>query len=215
MDAIVLTSLILTMLLVLVDFYYSFQSKKMLESKLTETKAEMVMASRPLLVARAVIHESAVTYEADIVSPPKGAHTPDGQPVTSHFSHFELFNAGNSPALDLEILLLDEQKNVLQGETLGFLRNNEQALTFVPGKLEPHKNYFLVCEYESTRSRIIQTWYQTWLPFTPVKGLMSGKINVSVSELDFKDVGITERIDVFKANKKLAGNREDSLPAAP
>ena len=213
-DTIVLATLILTMLLVLVDFYYSFQSKKMLEAKLTETKAELVMASRPLLVARAVIHESTLIYESDVVSPPKGTHNPDGLPVTSHFSHFELFNAGNSPALDLEILLLDEKENVIQGETLGFLRNNEQALTFVPVKLEPQKNYFLVCEYESTRSRAIQTWYQTWLPFAAVRGLMPGNINVNVSELDFKNVSISERIDVFKANKQLAGNRDSSLPTA-
>ena len=212
MDAIVLATLVLTMLLVMVDFYYSFQSKKMLEAKLSETKAEIVMASRPLLVARAVIHESALAYESDIVSPPRGTRNPDGLPVTSHFSHFELFNAGNSPALDLEILLLDEEKKVLQGETLGFLRNNEQALTFVPAKLEPQKNYFLVCEYESTRSRVIQTWYQTWLPFTVMKGLIPGTINVNVSELDFKDVTTSERIDVFKANKKLAGNLRKSLP---
>ena len=199
LDAIVLTTLVLTMLLVLVDFYYSFQAKKMLEAKLTETKTELVMASRPLLVARAVTHESAMTFESDIVSAPKGTHTPDGLPLSSYFSHFELFNAGNSPALDLEILLLDEKKAVLQGETLGFLRNNERALTFVPAKLEIQKEYYIVCEYESTRSRVIQTWYQTWLPFTPVEGMTKNTVNVNVSELDFKEVTSAERIDVFKA----------------
>jgi hypothetical protein len=91
---------VLTMVLVLITLYYAIKSKKQLEKTLEETKAEVAMsASRPLLVIRAVVHEAATTYETDIVSAPKGAQTSDDRPLTSHFSHFELFNAGNSPAL--------------------------------------------------------------------------------------------------------------------
>jgi hypothetical protein len=196
-----LITAILTLILVISSLYYSVQSKKQLEKTLAETNIEMAMASRPLLVIRAVVHEVATAYVADIVSAPKGTHDPAGNRITSHFSHFELFNAGNSPAIDLEILLLNSEKKVLQGETLGFLRNNEQALTFVPIMMETKKPYFLVCEYESIRSRVREVWYQTWLPFTPVEGLTKGTINVNVNELDFKDVSISERIDFFKAKQ--------------
>jgi hypothetical protein len=61
-----------------------------------------------------------------------GTKTSDDRPLTSHFSHFELFNAGNSAALGLQISLVNDEKVILQSESLGFLRNNEQALSFVP-----------------------------------------------------------------------------------
>jgi hypothetical protein len=160
----------------------------MLETKIEETKSELVMASRPLLVARAVVHEKATTYEHDTSSAPVGTKTSDDRPLTSHFSHFELFNAGNSAALGLEISLVNEEKNVMQSESLGFLRNNEQALSFVPIKLKTQKTYQLVCEYDSIRSRERKIWYQTWLPFTTAEGTTKNTINVKVGELDFKEV---------------------------
>ena len=193
---------VLTMVLVITGFYYSIQSKKQLQKNLEETKDEVAMASRPLLVIRAVVHEAATTYQADIVSAPKGALKSDDRPLTSRFSHFELFNAGNSPAIGLEISLMNAEKVVLQGETLGFLRNNEQALTFVPIELEQHKTHYLVCEYESIRSRVRTIWYQTWLPFTTIDGMAKGMINVNVGELEFKEVSITERLDASRTKEK-------------
>ena len=180
-----LITAVLTLILVITGFYYSFQSKKQLEKNLEETRSEVAMASRPLLVIRAVVHEAATTYMADIVSAPKGAQKADERPLTSHFSHFELFNAGNSPAIGLKISLMNTDKVIVQGETLGFLRNNEQALTFVPIRLEQQKTYYLVCEYESIRSRVSKIWYQTWLPFTSEDGAAKGTMNVNVGELDF------------------------------
>jgi hypothetical protein len=183
-----LITAVLTLVLVITGFYYSIQSKKQLEKNLEETRSEVAMASRPLLVIRAVVHDAVTTYVADTVSAPKGAQKADDRPLTSHFSHFELFNAGNSPAIGLEISLVNAEQIVLQSETLGFLRNNEQALTFVPIKLEQHKTYYLVCVYESVRSRISKIWYQTWLPFTTIDGMAKGMMNVNVGELDFKEV---------------------------
>ena len=197
-----LITAVLTLVLVISGLYYSIQSKKQLEKNLEDTKTEVAMASRPLLVIRAVVHEAATTYVADIVSAPKGAQKSDDRPLTSHFSHFELFNAGNSPAIGLEISLMNAEKVIPQSETLGFLRNNEQALTFVPIKLELHKTYYLVCEYESVRSRVSKIWYQTWLPFMAIEGMVKTIINVNVGELEFKEVSITERLDASKTNEK-------------
>jgi hypothetical protein len=193
---------VLTLVLVITGLYYSIQSKKQMEKTLEETKNEVAMAARPLLVIRAVVHESATTYESFVVSAPKGAQTSDDRPLTSHFSHFELFNAGNSPAISLEISLMTAEKTVVQSETLGFLRNNEQALTFVPNKLEPHQTYCLVCEYESIRSRIRKIWYQTWLPFATTDSPARSMINVDVGELEFKELSITERLSAFKTSAK-------------
>ena len=187
-NIVVLVSVFLTVIVLLINFYYSYHSKKTLEASIEETKSELVMASRPLIVARAVVHEKATTYEHDTVSAPVGTKTCDDGPLTSHFSHFELFNAGNSAALGLEISLVNEEKVVLQSESLGFLRNNEQALSFVPIKLETQKTYHLVCEYDSIRSRERKVWYQTWIPFTAVEGATKNTINIEVGEMDFKEV---------------------------
>jgi len=202
LDTILLVTLALTLVLVLVDFYYSYQAKRMLEVKIEETKTEVMMASRPLLVARAVFHEGATTYEHDTLAAPMGAKTSDDLSSAYHFSHFELFNAGNSPAIGLEISLMNEEKVVLQSESLGFLRNNEQALSFIPIKLETQKTYYIVCEYESIRSRVREIWYQMWLPFTTVESAAKKTINVNVGELDFKEVSITERIDALRTREK-------------
>ena len=76
-SVVVIATMALTLVLIGVNFYYSYQAKRMLESKIEETKNELVMASRPLLVARAVFHEGAKSYEHDTVSPPVGTKTPD------------------------------------------------------------------------------------------------------------------------------------------
>jgi len=193
-----LVTAVLTLVLVVSSIYYYIQSKKQIEKGLEETKAEVALAARPLLVRRAVVHEPATEYEDETVSAPKGAQTSNRGPLISHFSHFELFNARNSPVIDLKIILLNSEKKVVQSETLGFLRNNEQALTFVPIRLELHKTYNLVCEYESIRSRAKGMWYQTWLQFVAVESAEQGKINVNVSELEFKGVSTAERIDAGK-----------------
>ena len=83
----------------MVNFYYSYQAKKMLETKIEETKNEVHMASRPLVVARAVFHEGATSYEHEALSAPVGTNVSDSHASAPHFSHFELFNAGNSPLL--------------------------------------------------------------------------------------------------------------------
>jgi hypothetical protein len=197
-----IATVVLALVLGLVNFYYSYQAKKMLEKKVEETEIELMMASRPLLVARAVVHEGPTTYEDDTLSAPKGTPMSDNRPSAAHFSHFELYNAGNSPALGLEISLMNEEKVVLQSESLGFLRNNELALSFIPIKLETKTTYYLVSEYESVRSRVRKIWYQTWLQFTTVGGVAKNTINVNVGVLDFKEVSHIERIDAFMTKGK-------------
>ena len=209
LDLVVLATLVLTLVLVLVDFYYSYQAKRMLQANLEETKTELVMASRPLLVARAVAHEGATTYKHDALSAPMGTKTSDDYPSPFRFSHFELFNAGNSTAIGLEISLMNEERAILQCESLGFLRNTEQSLSFIPLKLETDKTYHLVCEYESIRSRVRNIWYQTWLPFTTVESVAKGNINVNVGEMEFKEVSITERIDAFRIKEEGTSKNGD------
>jgi hypothetical protein len=140
----VIITLIVTIVFMLVTFYYSYTAKKELEKKLEATKAELTMASRPLVVMRAVDREGASSYEADTPEEPKIEQSGALRPKASHFSHFELYNAGNSPAIGLEISLMSKEKVILQSQSVGFLRNNEPALPFVPLKLDLDQTYYLV-----------------------------------------------------------------------
>ena len=200
----VIITLVVTIIFVLVTIYYSYTAKKELEKKLENAKVEMEMASRPLVVMRAVDHEGESSYEAVNPKEPKIEQSGDTRPLASHFSHFELYNAGNSPAIGLEISLMNKEKAILQSQSVGFLRNNELPLSFVPIKLDLDQTHYLVSEYESIRSRVRQdpVWYQTWLPFIPLKCIDENMINIKVGELDFKEVSRTERIDAFPSKQK-------------
>lgn len=200
----VILTLIVTVIFLLITFYYSFTAKKELQKKLEETKAELTMASRPLVVMRAVDHEGDSSYEVNTPEEPEIEQSGAKRRLPSHFSHFELFNAGNSPAIGLEISLMNKEKIIVQSKSIGFLRNNEPALPFVPVKLDLDQTYYLVSEYESIRSRANENpiWYQTWLPFVPLKCTEKSMINIDVGELDFRDASLAERIDAFPTNQK-------------
>ena len=200
----VIITLIVTIIFLLITFYYSYTAKKDIEKKLEATKAELAMSSRPLVVMRAVDHEGASSYEAETPEEPKIEQSGALRPKASHFSHFELYNAGNGPAIDLEISLMNKEKVVLQSQSVGFLRNNEPALPFIPVKLDLDQTYYLVSEYESIRSRVRENpvWYQTWLPFLPLKCTDKKMINISVGDLDFKEASLAERINAFPTAQK-------------
>lgn len=200
----VIITLAVTIIFMLITIYYSYTAKKELEKKLESAKAEMEMASRPLVVMRAVGHDGASSYEIDTPEKPKIQQSGDTRPLASHFSHFEVYNAGNSPAIGLEISLMNKEKVILQSQSVGFLRNNELALSFIPIKLDLDQTHYLVSEYESIRSRARQNpaWYQTWLPFIPLKCINEKMININVGELFFKEVSRAERIDAFPSNQK-------------
>ena len=189
---------------VLITAYYSYSTKKDIEKKVEDTKTELAMATRPLLVVRAVDRGGVSLYEADTPKEPKIEQSGAQRPMASHFSHFELYNAGTGPAIGLEISLMNKDKVILQSQSVGFLRNNEQALSYVPIKVETDKIYYLVSEYESIRSRATQNpvWYQTWLPFMPLKCTDKKMVNISVGEMAFKEVSLSERIDAFPSNLK-------------
>jgi hypothetical protein len=200
----IVVTLIVTIIFMLITFYYSYTAKKELEKKLEGTKAELTMSSRPLVVMRAVDHEGASSYEVNTPEEPEIEQSGAQRALPSHFSHFNLYNAGNSPAIGLEISLMNKEKAVLQSQSVGFLRNNEPALPFIPVKLDLDKTYYLVAEYESLRSRARENtiWYQTWLPFLPVKSTDKKMINISVGELDFREAPLADRIDAFPTAQK-------------
>jgi len=156
-----------------------------------EMREQRVMASRPVIIQKAVIvDETEFATEA----------------YCDWFSYFEVYNAGNGPAIEVEISLLNKEKTPIHSQRKTFLRAEEPPIKFTPfnlGNLD-ESIYYLVCEYQGILSRhdTRQTWYQTWLPFETVKAGKEGKIYVKAGELEFSEVSEKERIDAFSSRSK-------------
>jgi hypothetical protein len=201
--------IMLTIGLVAVTGAYAFSASKQADSSAKmaeEMKEQRLMTSRPFIIQRAE-QKKAV---AEIIT-------------TDYFSHFEIYNTGNGPAIELEISLLNEEKGWIYSERQSYLRTGEsvkllpvefekeQALPDIepPVKLVPvhliarEKQTYLVSEYQNIFSdRKKPTWYQTWLPFEGHKASKKGEIYIKPGELEFREVKEKDRIDAFVSKSK-------------
>ena len=160
-----------------------------------EMRKQTIMSSRPWIIQKA-IHE-----DEKQIRPIEDSFNPN------YFSHFEIYNQGGGPAIELEISLrdkLDREGTGLQSHRETFLMAGK-TLEFYPAdvvSLDESKTFYLACEYQSVLSRSLKIWYQTLLPFEPVKSSKDGKIYVKAGELEFKEVSEEERIDAFRSRSK-------------
>ena len=154
-----------------------------------EMREQRVMASRPVIIQKAVVETE--TELATFGS-------------KDWFSYFEVYNAGNGPAIEVEISLLNKEKTPIHSQRETFLRADEPPIQFSSHPIYPEKpTFYLVCEYQSILSRgSQQTWYQTWLPFEAVEASEDGKIYVKAGELEFCEVSEKDRIDAFSSRSK-------------
>jgi len=165
-----------------------------------EMREQRIMASRPVIIQKA---QQKKTVQETI--------------TTDYFSHFEIYNAGNGPAIEPEIFLLDERKNpIFLEDEITYLRVGEAPLKLLPvefGKVQtlPHIEppvkvipihltirencTYLVSQYQSISSYGHQTaWYQTWLPFRSHKVNRKDEIRLVPGKLEFYEVSEKERI---------------------
>ncbi len=154
-----------------------------------EMREQRVMASRPLLIQKSV-------HEKDIWE----GSTKD------YFSHFEISNVGNTPAIEVESSLMDNEGNRPHSIRQTYLRNDDPPIKFRPANivnLEETKTYYLVSEYQNIFSYGLQKpLYQTRLPFKISKSVQEGKIYMIAGELEFKEATEKERIDAFSRRSK-------------
>jgi len=145
-------------------------SRKMAE----EMREQRLTTSRPIIIQKA-IHEKEV-WEGS---------------TSDYFSHFEIYNVGNGPAIELEISLLNKKRDLLGAKRETFLRAGEPPIKFHPFNLAglEESNYYLTCEYQPVFPHTIE---QTWLPFKLVKSSAEGKVYVALGELEFKS-GVSEK----------------------
>ena len=113
------------------------------------------------------------------------------------FPHFEIYNAGNGTAIEVQVILLDQWEKPLDGKREGFLRVGDTPVkfytTFPPDVA--NSTFYIVSEYQGISSYSPQpTWYQTGLP---CKLSISGK--VISGQLEFREVPEEKRIGIFNS----------------
>jgi len=188
-------NIILVSFLVLITAMYVKRTADIAKATKEQAEASVEMAKEMREQRRPIVVQQAI-YEKDIW---------EGS-TSNYFSHFEAYNKGNGPAIEVEISLVDSGKRTsIDSHRKSFLGAGEPPIQFCPTSLSARREdstCYLVCEYQSILSRSSQTWYQTWLPFEPVKSSREGEIIVKAGELEFKEVTEKDRIDAFSSKSK-------------
>ena len=167
-------------ILVGVTVFYAYQAKKASGSAKASADASVKMAEemreqrRPIVVQEA-IEPKGVAFgygdSADI------EHTPR--------DYFHIRNVGNGPAIELEVLLLNQREGLLGSEKRTFLAQTGEPIEFYPHGLEGQLNSTcsLLCRYRSSDEG--KMWYLTKLPFVPKKSQRGDRIIIEPKELEF------------------------------
>ncbi len=184
-----LLNLIILVVLISITAVYVYFTYKMAE----EMREQRVMSSRPVIIQKAIIVDE-TEFATD--------------PYCDWFSHFEVYNVGNGPAIEVEISLIKQDKTPIDSERRTYLRAGEPPIRFPSNapfervKLE-ESTYYLASEYQSISSHHQQPmWYQTRLPFEVRKASEEGRIYVIAGELEFREVTEKDRIDAFSRRSK-------------
>ena len=169
-------------ILVCVTIYYAVQTRKMAK----EMREQRLMASRPITIQKSA-YKRTEEHEGPVTHP-------------KYFSHFEIYNAGNGPAIELTVAAVTEGKDsYLNARRVTYMRAGDTPIQFHLSNLEGiagPKTYYLVSEYQGILSgKGKEPWYQTWLPFKVDKASAEGEFYVTAGELEFKEVPDTDRID--------------------
>jgi energy-coupling factor transporter transmembrane protein EcfT len=180
--------------LVSVTAVYASSTEKQAEASVKmadEMREQRIMNSRPVIIQKAVHKHEGEIREFG----PRG-----------FFLHFELHNVWSGPAIEVEISLLNKEKQPIYNHRESFLRVGETPIKFHLNELArlEESAFYLVAEYKSIIFSTQQPmWYQTWLPFEIVKSSEKGTMYVKPGELKFYDeVTEKDRIDAFHSRSK-------------
>jgi hypothetical protein len=163
-----------------------------------EMNEQRLAASRPMVIQKSV-QKSAFEERAS---------EEDWSVLRSdYFSHFVVMNVGNGPAIEVEVSLMDKDKNPFHSVRETYLRAGEQR-EFREFRHDlanrQEATYYLACEYKRVSSSTpVEAWDQTWLPFKLTKASRPGEMYITPGELEFKsEVPEKDRIDAFGSKSK-------------
>lgn len=167
---------------------FTYQQVQASKEMISETKEQRLAALQPIVVLKSVRKPMAGVELTSVLR-------------SEYFSHFMVWNAGNGPAIELEIAFLHSNLNLIEAHRETFLRSGEEY-AFAPQtklNLQPEGKYYVVCQYKRTLYPTAEeVWDQTWLPFNLSKASKEGEVYAAPGELDFR-FGLLKRdkVDAF------------------
>lgn len=153
------------------------------EQIITETKQQRLAASQPIIL---------IKYVQQITT------------LTTALDTFVFWNAGNGPAIEVNYILLGENKNLLEANRETFLKSGDDYRYYVSNNRLIAGNNFIVCEFKRIDSIAgIEIFDQTWLPFKVEYGSKPNNPIIVLGELSFRfDIKDNEKIQDFNAKPK-------------
>ncbi len=164
--------------LVLVTLIYAKRTAEIADATKKQAE-EMKKQRRPIVVPKAF---PAIGVPLEATAEEIAEHR--------YSDYFQIYNKGNSPAINLEVLLLNREESQFGCLKETVFSQGDKPLVFHPSGLVNHlqSTCYLVCRYcsvLSTEER--QIWYETWLPFIPNKSQRGDQIIIVPKELDFRE----------------------------
>ena len=181
-----LIQIILMGLLVIITGIYAWRTFAISNATKKQADASVKMAKEMREQRRPIVAQKVVPAK-------RAPYKLIAEGVTENISsdYFEIYNVGNGPTIELEILLLNEEESLLQDQRETFFSQVDAPIVFYPQNLanEESRTCYLICQYRSTLSNGMEkTWYQTRLPFKPVRSQRGDKIIIQPKELEFREL---------------------------
>ncbi len=168
--------IIILFALVLVTAIYVKRTSDIADA--TKQQAEEMREQRRPIVVPKAFPATGVPLQASVEEIEKHVYS----------DYFEIYNKGNSPAINLEVLLLNQEKSHLGNLKETVFSQDDNPLIFHPSGLENHLNStcYLVCRYCSVLpANADKKWYESWLSFIPKKSQRGDQIIIVPGELEF------------------------------
>lgn len=172
---------------------FTYQQVQTSKEMISEVKEQRLAALQPIIILKSVQKPIAGVESSSVLR-------------SEYFSHFLAWNAGNGPAIEIEIVLLRSNLSWIEAHRETFLRSGDECAFRTQTKLalEAEDKYYVVCQYKRTLYPTVEeAWDQTWLPFNLKRASKEGEVYVESGELDFKfGLSKSDKIDAFSSKPK-------------
>lgn len=166
--------------------FFTYQQVQASKEMISETKEQRLAGLQPIVIVKTARKPMAGAELTSVLR-------------SEYLSHFVVWNAGNGPAIEIEMALVDNNENLLEAHRETFLRPGEEYC-FTPGLGgHPEGKYYVVCQYKRVIAPTAkEVWDQTWLPFKLSKASKEGEVYAAPGELNFKfGLSKSEKVDAF------------------
>lgn len=165
---------------------FTYQQMRASREMISEVREQRLAALQPIVIVKSVKKPIAGMELTSLLR-------------SDYFSNFVVWNAGNGPAIEIEMALLDTNKDWQHALRETFLRAGEEYSFTSPLYMYPEGKYYVVCQYKRTLYPTAEeVWDQTWLPFNLSKASKAGEVYVAPGELEFKfGISKEDKVDVF------------------